>query len=143
MKKEEVEKLAKELIHTHLPNRRAKFDWLDGIHRGVLGLTLFATNTIYFDRTYAKLAPYEEVKGTILHEIAHMLVGKELTMSDLKHRGHGPLWKRYARQLGIKAVRMAKLDEDLSERLKEEVEKIDGNTYFLMEIRFMCIASQI
>ncbi len=44
----------------------------------------------------------EEVTDTILHEIAHALVGTG--------KGHGPEWKRVAREIGCKAQRCGVMD---------------------------------
>ena len=43
-----------------------------------------------------------EVKNTILHEIAHALVGA--------HQGHNSMWRRKAMEIGCNGERTAKLD---------------------------------
>jgi predicted SprT family Zn-dependent metalloprotease len=43
--------------------------------------------------------PEDEVRDTILHEIAHIKAGHEA--------GHGPLWKQWARKVGARPVRCA------------------------------------
>jgi predicted SprT family Zn-dependent metalloprotease len=45
----------------------------------------------------------DEVRDTILHEIAHIKAGHEA--------GHGPLWKHWARTVGAKPVRCADTSE--------------------------------
>ena len=57
-----------------------------------LGLCTYRTRTISVGEVYAAAADEADVRDTILHEIAHALVGSS--------HGHGPVWKAKARELG-------------------------------------------
>lgn len=52
---------------------------------------------ITISKHWVALLPEEEIRLTLLHEIAHALAGKEA--------GHGPHWKAMARKVGARPVR--------------------------------------
>lgn len=56
--------------------------------------------------------PKEEVKDTILHEIAHAKAGIRA--------GHGPKWKRVASSIGANPSRVADVPEDLQEKFNKK-----------------------
>ncbi|MCW2785772.1 MAG: protein of unknown function SprT, partial [Marmoricola sp.] len=56
------------------------------------GTTRFEQKSIVLSRPLTELHPVEEVRDTILHEIAHALVGPG--------HGHGPVWQTTARRIG-------------------------------------------
>lgn len=70
-------------------------DWSFGFDRAKrrLGQTDYATRTITISRHYAENGDRELVRNTMLHEIAHALVGPG--------QGHGAAWQEQARTLGI------------------------------------------
>lgn len=70
--------------------------WAFGWQRAVnaLGTCNYRKQTIFLSRSYVELNPEELVMDTIMHEIAHALVGPG--------KGHGPVWKAMARKLGAK-----------------------------------------
>ena len=57
----------------------------------------FAAQTISLSRHYVRHGETDHIRDTILHEIAHALVGP-------KH-GHDAVWRRKAREIGCTATR--------------------------------------
>jgi len=64
-----------------------------------LGQTRYSTQEIGLSLAYVELNPWEVVRETVLHEMAHALVGPGY--------GHGPVWKAKARALGMRNPRAA------------------------------------
>ncbi len=86
--------LAHSLLAEHgLQNWRISFDHA----RRRAGLCNFSTNTISLSRHYAREATIEHITDTILHEIAHALVGPR--------HGHDAVWRRKAKDIGCSAMR--------------------------------------
>lgn len=56
------------------------------------GACHFSTRRITVSRYISALNDDDEVHQTLLHEVAHAMAGPE--------SGHGPLWKRIAREIG-------------------------------------------
>jgi len=89
-----VEKLGKLLLKKYnlldwnffLDNAKVRF-----------GLCNYTKKTISISKYLAKLNQEKEVKDTILHEIAHALVGRE--------NNHNKIWKKKAQQIGCSATR--------------------------------------
>jgi SprT protein len=74
-------------------------DWtfkFDGAKKRA-GQTKFATKTISLSRHLTSLMPVDEVRDTVLHEIAHALAGHAA--------GHGPEWQRIAKSIGCNGQR--------------------------------------
>ena len=91
---QDVMDLAHRLLAEHeLQNWRISFDHA----RRRAGLCNFSTKTISLSRHYAREATFEHIKDTILHEIAHALVGPS--------HGHNAIWRRKAREIGCSAMR--------------------------------------
>ena len=67
-----------------------------------LGDCNFRDRVIRIGRAHALEGTEEQIRDTVLHEIAHALTGREA--------GHGPLWKETARRIG--ATPRAKAYED-------------------------------
>ncbi len=61
------------------------------------GVCRYGSHTIGLSRTLTLLHTDAEVRDTILHEIAHALVGPE--------HGHGPVWRAQALAIGCSAQR--------------------------------------
>jgi predicted SprT family Zn-dependent metalloprotease len=76
---------SKELSHLNW-----KFGWLRT--KTTLGLCDFTKETISLSKHYVSLNPESCVRDTILHEIAHAIVGHG--------HGHDRVWKAKARELG-------------------------------------------
>lgn len=56
------------------------------------GQTNFTTRTITLSKHLTELCTEEQVRQTVLHEIAHVLAGPG--------HGHGPVWQQKAREIG-------------------------------------------
>jgi predicted SprT family Zn-dependent metalloprotease len=81
--------LAAQLLQTYgLKSWKFKFDRA----RLRFGCCNFSTKTISLSRVLTELNPPDKVRDTLLHEIAHALVGK--------NHAHGQKWKAKARELG-------------------------------------------
>ena len=80
-------------------DKNGLFDWkLDLDHAKVrAGACFFKEKKISFSRNFIKNSNETEIFDTILHEIAHALVGP-------KH-GHDIVWKKMAKKLGCSAKR--------------------------------------
>lgn len=93
----DAERLAGKLMHQHglIPGWR--FRW-DNAKRQA-GITRHQTRIISLSKPIARLNPLEEVRDTILHEIAHALAGPG--------EGHGREWQRIAREIGGSGERMS------------------------------------
>lgn len=70
--------------------------WVFKLGRGKrrLGACNYKTKTVSVSRFHIMIHDDAEVRDTIRHEVAHALAGPGA--------GHGPIWKRYAVQLGAK-----------------------------------------
>lgn len=68
------------------------------------GLCSYTRRTIFLSLPLARAGEEEQVRGTILHEIAHAIAGPEA--------GHGPEWKRVARSLGTRPTACGELSAD-------------------------------
>ena len=79
-------------------------DWkLDLDHAKVrAGACFFREKKISFSRNFIKNSNEAEIYDTILHEIAHALVGPKY--------GHGIVWKNMAKRLGCSAKRCHTLE---------------------------------
>ena len=62
----------------------------------------YRTKTISLSRHYVRYAEKAHIKDTILHEIAHALVGP--------HHGHDAIWRQKAREIGCTATRCHTLE---------------------------------
>lgn len=83
-----IEKLAIQLINQHNVTHY-KFKW--GNARRSVGLC--TGDSIILSQSYALSRSIEEIRNTILHEIAHAIVGVR--------KGHKEEWQRTAKELGV------------------------------------------
>lgn len=85
-------------------NKHGLVDWaLDLDYAKVrAGACFFRERKISFSRNFIKKSSKEDIQDTILHEIAHALVGP-------KH-GHNKVWKEMALKLGCSAKRCHTLE---------------------------------
>lgn len=92
--------LAKSLFDKHALN-----DWTFAFNRRkrAFGMCDFQKRTIYLSAVLTELNGEAEVKGTLLHEIAHALAGPGA--------GHGPVWRKVARAVGAKPRRCYSAEE--------------------------------
>jgi predicted SprT family Zn-dependent metalloprotease len=68
----------------------------------IFGSCQHGTRTIALSRPLAEINEVAEVRDTILHEIAHALAGPGA--------GHGPRWRKIARELGARPERCTGAD---------------------------------
>lgn len=66
------------------------------------GLCDYKNKTISLSRHYVRHADAAHIKDTLLHEIAHALVGP--------HHGHDAVWRQKAREIGCTATRCHNLE---------------------------------
>lgn len=92
MNKEIAEQQAVTLIKQYCPEYA--FKWNDSI--STFGLCYKRRKVIALSLPLTELNVEEEVKDTILHEIAHALDAE---------RGHGEKWKEICRKIGAKPIR--------------------------------------
>ena len=86
--------MASRLMNEHgLAGWRVKLDHA----RRRAGQCDFTAQTISLSRHYVRYAETDHIRDTILHEIAHALVGP-------KH-GHDAVWRKKAREIGCTANR--------------------------------------
>jgi len=71
-----------------------------------LGLCSYRKQTIYVSTYHVALNPDDEVRDTILHEIAHALAGG--------FAGHGRIWKLQAMAIGARPQACAMLSKTLA-----------------------------
>lgn len=77
-----------------LMDQHGLFHWTAKLDGGKtrFGLCSYDRQTISVSRHLAAINPESEIRNTILHEIAHALVGPG--------HNHGPVWKAKAREIG-------------------------------------------
>lgn len=94
-----VRKLALELMGFH-----GLTDWTFGFNRRKrsMGLCLYKLRAIELSVYFVRRNNHEEIRDTILHEIAHALVGPE--------HGHNSVWKQKCVEIGAKPNRCANAD---------------------------------
>jgi predicted SprT family Zn-dependent metalloprotease len=90
----EVRRLALDLLATHHLH-----DWSFAFNRRkqAMGLCVFHRRTIELSVYFVKRNSHEEILDTVLHEIAHALVGPG--------HGHDAVWERKCVELGARPVR--------------------------------------
>ena len=69
--------------------------WTFAVSRGknILGSCSYRTKAIKISKYLIQLGTDEEVRNTVLHEVAHALVGGAA--------GHGHIWRMKCRQIGL------------------------------------------
>ena len=93
MELREIMKLGKQMLLKHKLD-----DWTFKLNNAkrCFGTCNYKNKTIYISRIIAKLNSEDEVKDTILHEIAHILAGKQ---------GHNHIWKEQCLKIGANPKR--------------------------------------
>lgn len=87
--------MAVELMNEHLPDRNWSFSFNRAKH--TFGIAHFGKRMIFLSAPLVELNSEEDVKDTILHEIAHVIAGA--------YAGHNWKWKQVCRQIGAKPER--------------------------------------
>lgn len=88
------------------------------------GMCDFTKKEISLSKSLAEVRSIKETENTILHEIAHALVGLE--------HGHGSVWKRKHREIGGDGQQYYKLSDKERRKIKysyELVHKETGEVY--------------
>lgn len=100
MTKAEVRKLAEDLMEKHglLKSEGWKFDF-SKTYRS-LGRCSSKRKEIHISEKWLSVLSYEDVYETLVHEIAHGIVGTD--------QGHNEVWKAKCRELGISDERLYK-----------------------------------
>lgn len=95
----EVRRLARELMDRH-----GLRDWMFGFNRRkrAMGLCRYEIKAIELSWDFVQRNPEEEILDTILHEIAHALVGPE--------HGHDEVWKAKCIEIGARPERCGEAD---------------------------------
>ena len=109
--------MAKKLLRDH------DLDHLDlefGNSKTALGTCVFNRITgepkrITISKRWIPYLTPDETKDTILHEIAHAIAGHKA--------GHGPKWRKVARNIGAKPERLADIPPEISTRLRRHTAK--------------------
>lgn len=103
MKLQEAKELALKLMSEHL-NDSWRFEFMNS--KKAIGqcrqMRYVNAGWIRLSRVLVPVLSEAEVKDTILHEIAHALVGA--------HHGHDWVWQRKALEIGCNGQRTAKID---------------------------------
>lgn len=87
---------ANALLRTHgLADKGWRFVWDNARRRG--GQCMHSARTISMSRHLVPMWEDAQVKQTLIHEVAHALVGPG--------NGHGPVWRAKMRELGAPADR--------------------------------------
>jgi predicted SprT family Zn-dependent metalloprotease len=94
-----AEQLARTLMKEHgLTRRRWRFEF--NRSKKYRGMCCFDLHVIKLSKLFVELNTEEDVRDTILHEIAHALTYKD--KDERLHHGHGELWKRVANNIGCR-----------------------------------------
>lgn len=96
----EASHIARKLMNSHGISDTWRFEYDGGKRR--FGAAHYGPKKITLSRHLVSLNDQETVTDVILHEIAHVLAGSQA--------GHGPVWKRTAREIGANPERCYETD---------------------------------
>lgn len=111
MRLTDAERMAKALIREHLAGKGWSFTWDNSKTRG--GWCTHGLKQIGLSRPLTQLREKDNVRDTILHEIAHAMRGVPQTYGRRRINHHDWAWKSYALKLGARPERCfddAKID---------------------------------
>ena len=93
---EHIEKIANMLLEKHGLTKKG---WVFGFDLAPVraGICYYKKKVINLSISFCHSAKTDDILDTILHEIAHALVGSGF--------GHGPVWARKAREIGCTSMR--------------------------------------
>ena len=110
---QQVEDHAAQLLERHLntgaPATRWRFRFETATGRA--GICRYTTRTISLSVSYVLRAPWDDIRDTLLHEIAHAIVGPG--------HGHDAAWKTAARRIGCTAKRCSTVTHSLKRWIAE------------------------
>jgi predicted SprT family Zn-dependent metalloprotease len=122
-KLDQVRELALQLMRKHKLDKDGwQFQWDHAKLR--LGSCNYTYKTITLSKWYMLGLKRSEIKDTILHEIAHALVGPCTTWKENGRRAdapHGPAWKAMAEKIGATPKAKAKLTHEDWDKLQKTV----------------------
>ena len=90
-----VQEMAEKAIEKHLPNSDWYFEWDRAKRR--MGACHYGPKKITMSPTLVLNAKKEQIEDTILHEVAHAMVGSKY--------GHGAWWRTVALSIGCNGER--------------------------------------
>lgn len=95
------------ILHAKFAELKAEYDVLAGWRlfinprlRAIMGKCSYHTKTVHIAKWILGAVDEAEIMDTLLHEVAHAIVGHEA--------GHGPKWKAQARKIGGRGNRLGK-----------------------------------
>lgn len=95
MELRKAEQLINSLMHEHCLSRRWTFHWQN--KKQALGTCSYNRKEIRLSKWYVELNDVDDVRDTILHELAHALAYERYGSRGI---GHGVLWKKVCREIG-------------------------------------------
>lgn len=100
----EIESFGKQLIHEHETEYGLEYGWNFGFDLAPAraGVCRYKEKQITLSVTYCLKATKAEIRNTILHEIAHAIVGP--------NHGHNAVWKTVAKKIGCTAERCHRVE---------------------------------
>ena len=113
MEHHDAQQLAHRLMEEHSLTGRG---WTFAFDRATqrLGACHYARRQITLSHTITERSDEQQVTQTLLHEVAHALL--PVQRRDGKRIGHGPEWKRLAREIGYVGERTARRAAPISAR---------------------------
>lgn len=110
VRKVKAEQLAKALI-----NKWGLHSWTFEFNyaKKSLGMCVYGSKSIKLSSYLLPFMSDDDVKDTILHEIAHALDWECRGKSD-----HGPEWKKWAIKVGAKPNRISKISKEITDKSK-------------------------
>ncbi len=106
--------------HFDVEMYRPKFKLLKGQRR--LGYYQFVHQTIGFSERHLRYSSFQDIKDTLLHEMAHQYVSEILKQPFHKH---GPIWKGIAHKAGCSFRAKARNQINLQSRIERRCTKIN------------------
>lgn len=104
-KQEIVKQEANKLILEHLPSRHWCFTVEQKAPRWKKGQCLAFYQTLLISDWHIEEDPFEDIRQTILHEIAHAKTGSFDFTKPESESDHGPSWRKVAKSLGVDVSR--------------------------------------
>ena len=104
---EEVERMAKCLLAQHAPHAELDAQWTFGFDLATTraGVCRYRERRIDLAVSYCLAASRAEIEDTILHEIAHAIVGPR--------HNHDAVWKAKAREIGCQGERCHRVQQSV------------------------------
>lgn len=113
----------KQIKCIELMNYHGLTDWNFFFDRAVVrfGLCSYKNKTISLSKTLTELNNWERIKNTMLHEIAHALVGPG--------HGHDRVWERKALEIGCDGKKYYSRKNTIQPKYKYEATCVHGKVF--------------